>query len=59
MAYDFSGTVEPASWYGTLLAATVKLTPIATVLEIVVWFAYATGVLLLFFHPSSPVPVKA
>jgi high-affinity iron transporter len=52
-AYDFSGTVEPTSWYGTLLAATVNLTPSATVLEITVWFAYAIGVLLLFFRPAG------
>jgi high-affinity iron transporter len=52
-AYDFSGTVEPTSWYGTLLAATVNLTPSATVLEITVWFAYAIGVLFLFFRPAG------
>jgi high-affinity iron transporter len=61
-AYDFTGTVEPTSWYGTLLTATVNLTPSATVLEITVWFAYAIGVLLLFFRPAgrkAAVPQKA
>ena len=53
IAYDLSSTVEPTSWYGTLLAATVNLTPSATVLEIAVWFAYAIGVLVLFFRPAK------
>jgi high-affinity iron transporter len=56
IAYDLSGTIEPTSWYGTLLAATVNLTPSATVLEIAVWFAYAIGVLLLFFRPAKSRP---
>ncbi|MEU4221263.1 iron uptake transporter permease EfeU [Actinoplanes sp. NPDC026623] len=64
VSYDLSGTVEPTSWYGTLLTATVNLTPSATVLEIVVWLAYTAGVLILFFlSPSStlkkPEPVTA
>ncbi|MDT5033522.1 MAG: high-affinity iron transporter [Actinoplanes sp.] len=52
IAYDLSTTVEPTSWYGTLLAATVNLTPSATVLEISVWVAYAIVVLLVFFRPA-------
>ena len=56
VAYDLSTTIEPTSWYGTLLAATVNLTPSATVLEIGVWFAYAIGVLVLFFRPAKAAP---
>jgi high-affinity iron transporter len=56
VAYDLSTTVEPTSWYGTVLAATVNLTPSATVLEIGVWLAYAAGVLLLFFRPARKRP---
>jgi len=52
VAYDVSGTIEPTSWYGTLLAATINVTPAATVLEVAVWIAYAAGVLLLFFRPA-------
>ena len=59
VAYDLSSTVEPTSWYGTLLAATVNLTPSATVLEITVWFAYAIGVLLLFFRPAKAQPARS
>ena len=56
IAYDLSTTVEPTSWYGTLLAATVNLTPSATVLEIAVWMAYAIGILTLFFIPARRSP---
>jgi high-affinity iron transporter len=56
IAYDLSGTVEPTSWYGTVLTATINLTPSATVFEIGVWAAYAIGVLLLFFRPAKKTP---
>jgi high-affinity iron transporter len=52
VAYDLSSTVEPTSWYGTLFAATVNLTPSATVLEIGIWIAYTIVVLALFFRPA-------
>jgi high-affinity iron transporter len=58
IAYDLSGTIEPTTWYGTLLAATVNLTPSATPLEIAVWLAYAIGVLLLFFRPAASPPKR-
>ncbi|MBL7260234.1 iron uptake transporter permease EfeU [Paractinoplanes lichenicola] len=51
-AYDVSAQLEPSSWYGTLLAATVNVTPSATVLEVVTWLAYAAVVLYLFFRPA-------
>lgn len=54
LAYDISHTVEPASWYATLLAATVNLTPSATVLEILTWIGYSAVVLLAFFRPARP-----
>jgi high-affinity iron transporter len=53
VAYDLSSTVEPTSWYGTLLAGAINLTPSATVLEISVWIGYAIGVLFLFFRPAN------
>jgi high-affinity iron transporter len=56
IAYDLSTTVEPTSWYGTVLTATVNLTPSATVLEIAVWLAYAIGILTLFFIPARRSP---
>lgn len=59
LAYDVSNTVEPTSWYGTLLAATVNLTPSATVLETVTWVAYAAGMLIMFFLPGRRSPVTS
>jgi high-affinity iron transporter len=56
IAYDLSTTVAPDSWFATLLAATVNLTPSATVLEIGVWLAYAAVVLLIFFLPGRRSP---
>jgi high-affinity iron transporter len=60
VAYDLSHTIEPSSWYGTLPAATINVTPTATVLEVVIWLAYAGLVLFLFFRPAPKrVPVTA
>jgi high-affinity iron transporter len=55
-AFDLSTTVDPTSWYATLLAGTVNLTPRASVLEIAAWLGYAVLMLALFFRPS---PVRA
>jgi hypothetical protein len=57
-AYDLSSTVDPTSWYGTLLAATANLTPSATVLEISIWLAYVIVVLALFFDPPGRGPPR-
>jgi high-affinity iron transporter len=51
-AYDPYSTVEPTSWYGMLLAATVSLTPSVTALEISVWIAYTIAVLARCFRPN-------
>ena len=59
LAYDLSATVEPTSWYGTLLTATINLTPSATVLEITTWIVYAVAVLALFFRPATAAPKPA
>lgn len=59
-AYDLSAAIEPTSWYGTLLAATVNVTPIATVAEVAVWLAYAAAVSVLFLRSTrKPTPVTA
>jgi len=54
MAFDVSTTVDPTSWYATVLAGTVNLTPRASVLEIVAWLGFAAMVLFLFFRPARP-----
>ncbi|GLW34216.1 iron uptake transporter permease EfeU [Actinoplanes regularis] len=54
LAYDWSATIEPSSWYGTLLAATINVTSSATTLEVAVWVSYAIVVLILFLRPAAP-----
>lgn len=51
-AFDVSGAVPPASWYGTLLKGTVNFSPVTTWLEAVAWLAYTVPVMTLFFLPS-------
>jgi high-affinity iron transporter len=51
-AFDLSTTIDPTSWYATLLAGTVNLTPRASVLEITAWLAFAGIMLGLFFRPA-------
>ncbi|MEV6932029.1 iron uptake system protein EfeO [Dactylosporangium sp. NPDC051485] len=53
IAFDLGGLVDPASWYATLLAGTVNLTPRASVLEIGAWLAFAMVMLALFFRPAQ------
>ncbi|MEV4134262.1 iron uptake system protein EfeO [Dactylosporangium sp. NPDC049742] len=51
-AFDLTTTIEPTSWYATLLAGTVNLTPRASVLEIAAWLLFAGVMLALFFRPA-------
>lgn len=59
LAYDLSTTIEPTSWYGTLLAATINVTPSATTLEVAAFTAYAIVVLILFLRPAPKRAVSA
>ncbi|WP_431942406.1 iron uptake transporter permease EfeU [Micromonospora marina] len=60
LAFDISGTLDPGSWYGALLAGMFNVTAAPTVLELVAWAAYAVPVLVLFLRkparPAKPVP---
>lgn len=47
-AFDVSGAFPPDAWYTSLLTGMFNLTPAPTVLESVVWLAYAVPVLTLF-----------
>ncbi|HEV7707639.1 MAG TPA: iron uptake transporter permease EfeU [Asanoa sp.] len=58
-AYDLSTTIDPTSWYATVLAGTVNITPQATVLEVVAWVGFAVVVLLLFFRPAPTASLPA
>jgi high-affinity iron transporter len=51
LAFDISGTVEPDSWYGTLLKGVFNFQPDPTVLQSVVWLLYLVPALALFLAP--------
>jgi high-affinity iron transporter len=48
LAYDVSATIQPTSLVGTLFKGILNISPSATVLEAVVWFAYVLVVGALF-----------
>jgi len=54
VAFDVSTAISPASWYGTLLKGTVNFSPRTTWLEMVVWLAYVTPVLVGFIRQVRP-----
>ncbi|HEY7718877.1 MAG TPA: iron uptake transporter permease EfeU [Pedococcus sp.] len=54
LAFDVSGTVEPGSWYATLLKGIFNFTPATTVLQAVAWVLYVGTVLTLFLRPQRP-----
>ena len=39
IAFDVSGTIDPGTWYATLLKGVFNFSPVTTVLEAVVWLA--------------------
>jgi high-affinity iron transporter len=59
LAFDVSATIPPDSWCGTLLKGIVNFSPATTVLEAVVWAAYAAVVMPLFLRPRRPAVAKA
>jgi high-affinity iron transporter len=59
LAFDISGTLDPNSWYGALLAGMFNITPAPTVLETIAWVAYAVPVLFLFLRPPRRKPSVA
>ncbi|MGW0336794.1 iron uptake transporter permease EfeU [Streptomyces sp. NPDC003011] len=50
-AFDISGTVDPSSWYGTLLKGVFNFQPDPTVLQVTVWLLYLVPALALFLAP--------
>jgi high-affinity iron transporter len=52
LAFDISGAIPPASWYGTLLKGVFNFSPATTVLQAVVWLAYTAAVFTAFFWPA-------
>jgi high-affinity iron transporter len=56
IAFDITGVLDPNAWYSALLAGMFNITARPTVLETVVWVAYAVPVLLLFLAPARRGP---
>jgi high-affinity iron transporter len=54
IAFDISGVLDPASWYGAAIAGMFNITATPSVLEMVAWVAYAVPVLFLFLRKPSP-----
>lgn len=50
-AFDISDTVDPSSWYGTLLKGIFNFQPDPTVLQVTVWLLYLIPTLTLFLAP--------
>ena len=64
LAFDVSDTIEPGSWYATLLKGIFNFSPATTWLEAAAWVLYVVPVMFLFLrsvrrrsHPSAPPPV--
>ncbi|NUR89950.1 MAG: iron transporter [Nonomuraea sp.] len=53
-AFDISGVLPADSWYGTVLAGMLNITPTPSVLEAVAWLLYLVPTLFLFLRPSRP-----
>ncbi len=51
-AFDISAVLPADSWYGTLLAGTINVTPQPSVLEVAAWALYLVPTLLLFLLPQ-------
>jgi high-affinity iron transporter len=59
LAFDVSRTIDPSSWYATLLKGTLNFTPATTVLQAVAWVLYVGTVMFFFLRPSTPAPPVA
>lgn len=56
LAFDVSTTVDPGSWYATLLKGIFNFTPATTLLQAVAWVLYVAVVLTLFLRPARITP---
>lgn len=50
LAFDVSSTIDPNSWFGTLLKGVFNFSPASTWLELCAWFAYAVPTLFFFLR---------
>jgi high-affinity iron transporter len=51
LAFDVSATINPDSWYATLLKGIFNFTPATTWLQAIAWTVYVGVVLTLFLRP--------
>lgn len=66
LAWDVSDTIDPTTWYATLLKGIFNFSPQTTVLEATVWVLYVVPVMTLFLlkvrrpkpAPATPAPVS-
>lgn len=58
LAFDVSRTIDPGSWYGTLLKGIFNFSPVTTVLQAVAWLLYVGIVLTLFLRPVKATTAK-
>lgn len=56
LAFDVSGSIDPTTWYATLLKGTLNFTPATTVLQAVAWVLYVGTVMFFFLRPARPSP---
>jgi high-affinity iron transporter len=67
LAFDVSDTIDPSTWYATLLKGVFNFSPRTTVLEAIAWLAYTVPVMTLFVRgarrrssaPSRAVPAAS
>ncbi len=52
-AFDITGWYDPTSWYASLLAGILNITPQPSVAETLAWIGSAVPVLFLFLRPPS------
>jgi high-affinity iron transporter len=52
VAFDITGVLDPASWYGAAISGMFNITGAPTVLETVAYVAYLVPVLVIFLWPA-------
>jgi high-affinity iron transporter len=52
LAFDINGVMPADSWYGTLLAGMLNITPQPSVFEAIAWVVYLVPTLVIFLLPQ-------
>ncbi len=63
IAFDVSGTIDPTSWYATVLKGVFNFSPVTTRLEALAWVLYVGPTMTLFLRAvrrrsSTPAPPR-